>query len=105
MTGVLETSRNYYRWYGGKNNALSCEAGRRSRLGQDLADHSLVQAVSSKREITIDAVDAFFRRIVENKSNHTVQAAVDSTLAALLGRAAFGTGREVTWNQLLNSDD
>jgi hypothetical protein len=69
----------------------------------DLRDHSLVEQRDSKREITIDAVEAFFESIVQRKPVNTTIAATESTLSALLGRMAYETKREVSWEELLAS--
>jgi predicted dehydrogenase len=51
----------------------------------------------SKRDITIDAIEAFITRIVENKPENVIERASLSTCIALLGRTAVYTGREATW--------
>lgn len=80
---TLETHRRYYRL---------------SRPGQNPVK------VDSKREITIDAIEHFLARIVENKpENHAMEAA-ESTLTSLLGRMAIDTGRRVAWDDLLKSE-
>lgn len=80
---TIETHRRYYRL---------------SRPGQNPVK------VDSKREITIDAIEHFLARIVENKpENHAMEAA-ESTLTSLLGRMAIDTGRRVTWDDLLKSE-
>jgi myo-inositol 2-dehydrogenase/D-chiro-inositol 1-dehydrogenase len=101
--GVLETTRSSFAWHGQKSAAPMGEAGRASRMGQDVRDFSLLEAVTSKREITIDAVESFFRSIAESKPVNQTQAAVDSTLSAL-GRMAYETRREATWSELVDSD-
>lgn len=100
--GVLETTRSNYRWYGRRNAG---PLGNGKPAGQDVKDSSLVEDVPSKREITLDAVAAFFTAIVDNKPVNLAQPAVESTLSALLGRAAYETGRVVTWDELAGSDD
>jgi predicted dehydrogenase len=94
-TGVIETARTYYKVFGsGKGSAMKTD---------DLRDHSLVEQRDSKREITIDAVEAFFESIVQRKPVNTTIAATESTLSALLGRMAYETKREVSWEELLAS--
>ena len=80
---VIETARTYFSWM---------EAGKRDW-------HRTV----SKREITIDAVDAFFTSIVEKKPINMVQSSVESTLTAILGRMAAGLGRAVTWDEMMKT--
>jgi predicted dehydrogenase len=96
-TGVIETARTYYKLFGsGKGSAMKTD---------DLRDRSLVEQRDSKREITIDAVEAFFRSIVQQKPVNTTTAATESTLSALLGRMAYETKREVSWEDLIASTD
>jgi myo-inositol 2-dehydrogenase / D-chiro-inositol 1-dehydrogenase len=69
----------------------------------DLRDRSLIEKVESKREITIDAVESFFTSIVERKPYNMAARAADSTFTSLLGRMAYETRREVTWEELQQS--
>jgi myo-inositol 2-dehydrogenase / D-chiro-inositol 1-dehydrogenase len=94
--GVLETARTYYRWHGPIPASPLKNA-------DDLADRSLIEKGESKREITIDAVEAFFTSILESKPYSMAQIAADATLTSLLGRMAYQTRREVTWEELLRS--
>lgn len=94
--GVLETARTYYRWHGPVANSPLKNA-------DDLRDRSLIEKAESKREITIDAVEAFFTSIVERKPYNMTASAAESTLTSLLGRLAYETKREVTWDELLAS--
>jgi len=94
--GMLETARTYYKWHGPIPSAPYKHA-------DDLSDRSLIERGDSKREITIDALEAFFTSIVESKSYSMVQIAAQSTLTSLLGRMAYQTRREVTWDELLRS--
>jgi len=80
--GILETERQYYKWHRAENNDV---------------------VVKSKREITIDAVDAFVSDILAGKPRNMAFDAADSTLTSLLGRMAIETRREVTWEELLQS--
>jgi myo-inositol 2-dehydrogenase/D-chiro-inositol 1-dehydrogenase len=80
--GILETERKYYKWH------------------RDAKD---VLRVDSKREITIDAVEAFLTRILGSQPYNQGLSAAESTLTSLLGRMAVDTGREVTWEELLRS--
>ena len=81
--GVLETERKYYSWM----NAQTKETKR----------------VDSKREITIEAVEAFLTSIEEKKPFSMVRNAADSTLTAILGRMACEKRREVTWKEMLQN--
>jgi predicted dehydrogenase len=81
--GVLETERKYYQWFQAAENHTT--------------------KVSSKREITIDAVEAFLDSIVDGKPLNMVKSSADSTLTSLLGRMAIEQKREVTWEELLRS--
>jgi len=94
--GVLDLARTYYKWHG------PIPAGRLINA-DDLADRSLIEKRESKREITIDAVEAFFTSIIEKKPYSMAQTAADSTLTSLLGRMAYETKREVTWEELLKT--
>lgn len=94
--GVLETARTYYRWHGPVTQSPLKNA-------DDLRDRSLIEKAESKREITIDAVESFFTSIVERKPYSMAASAADSTFTSLLGRMAYETKREVTWDELLQS--
>ncbi len=94
--GMLETARTYYRWHGPIAQSPLKNA-------DDLRDRSLIEKGESKREITIDAVESFFTSIVERKPYSMAAAAADSTYTSLLGRMAYETKREVTWEELLQS--
>ena len=56
-----------------------------------------VEDMPTKRDITIDAIEAFLTRIVNNDPENVVERSALSTCIALLGRAAIYTGRETTW--------
>jgi myo-inositol 2-dehydrogenase/D-chiro-inositol 1-dehydrogenase len=94
--GMLETARTYYRLHGPIANSPYKNA-------DDLTDSSLIERRISKREITIDAVEAFFAAIREAKPYNMAPVAANATFAALLGRAAYQQKREVTWDELLQS--
>jgi len=80
--GILETERQYYKWHRAENSDV---------------------VVKSKREITIDAVEAFVTDILAGKPRNMAFDAADSTLTSLLGRTAIETRREVTWEEMLQS--
>ncbi|MGJ5817485.1 Gfo/Idh/MocA family protein [Paludibaculum fermentans] len=94
--GVLETARTYYRLHGPVAAA---------RLANDdqLEDTSMIEKFSSRREITIDAVEAFFTAIAEGQQRNMSQDAGLSTLTSILGRMAFELKREVTWEEMLRT--
>jgi len=94
--GVIETARTYYKLHGPGVKAVLKNA-------DDLADRSLIERRDSTREITIDAIESFFKSIVEKKPYNMSKDAAESTLTALLGRMAYETKREVTWDELLRS--
>ena len=95
--GMLELARTYYKWHGMIPTAPLKNA-------DDLRDRSLIERGDSKREITIDAIEYFFESIVDKKPHNEAQDAADSTFAALLGRMAYETKREVTWEEMLASE-
>ena len=94
--GMLELARTYYKWHGMVPTAPLKNA-------DDLRDRSLIERVDSKREITIDAIEHFYQCIVDKKEYSMAKDAAESTLTALLGRMAFETKREVTWDELMRS--
>jgi len=53
--------------------------------------------IPTKRDITIDAIEAFLTRILNNDPENVVERSALSTCIALLGRTAVYTGREATW--------
>ncbi|HJZ97201.1 MAG TPA: hypothetical protein VKE70_11900 [Candidatus Solibacter sp.] len=95
--GVLETGRWYFKHFG-------TGARREAPNADDLRDRSLIERVDSKREITIDAVEAFYQAIVAGKPVNMTKDATESTLSCLLGRMAYETKREVTWEELMASE-
>jgi len=56
-----------------------------------------VEDMPTKRDITIDTIEAFLTRIVNNDPENVVERSALSTCVALLGRTAIYTGREATW--------
>ncbi|MCP5111023.1 MAG: Gfo/Idh/MocA family oxidoreductase [bacterium] len=94
--GMIETARTYFKHHGPKEGWRFTDADR-------LEDRSLIEKVNSKREITIDAVEAFYTGIVENKPLNMTSVAAESTLTSILGRMAYEYEREVTWEEMLRS--
>ena len=80
--GILETERQYYKWHRAEDSDV---------------------VVKSKREITIDAVEAFVSDVLAGKPRNMAFDAADSTFTSLLGRVAIETGHEVTWDEMLRS--
>ena len=95
--GMLELARTYYKWHGMTPSAPLKNA-------DDLRDRSLIERGDSTREITIDALQYFFESIVNKEPHNEAQDAADSTFTALLGRLAYETKREVTWEDMLKSE-
>jgi len=56
-----------------------------------------VEDMPTKRDITIDAIEAFLGRIVEGRPENVVERSALSTCIALLGRTAIYAGRTATW--------
>ena len=94
--GVLETARTYYKLHGPV-------AAARLTSDDKLEDTSLIQKVPSKREITIDAVEAFYSSILAGKPYNMSQEAGISTFTSILGRMAYEFHREVTWDEMLRA--
>ena len=94
--GVLETARTYYKWHGPTQSSPLKNA-------DDLRDRSLIEQRASTREITIDAIESFFTSIVQAKPYNLAQPAAEATLTSLLGRLAYESKREVTWEELLQT--
>jgi hypothetical protein len=51
----------------------------------------------TKRDITMDHIEAFLGRIVNDNPENVVERSALSTCIAILGRTAAYTGREATW--------
>ncbi len=94
--GMVETARTYYKLHGPKEGWRFTDADR-------LEDRSLIERVDSKREITIDAVEHFFDKILAGESYNMTDVAVEATATSLLGRMAYEYQREVTWEEMWRS--
>ena len=81
-TGMIETSENFLRHFKGP--------------GQETIE-------KTPRNLTIDAVTEFVRRISEGKPENTAVRGAESTLTAILGRMAMDARREVTWAEMMKS--
>jgi predicted dehydrogenase len=55
------------------------------------------QFVEAKRDITIDAIEAFLGRILSGDVENVAERSAQSTMIAILGRTAMYSGREATW--------
>lgn len=81
-TGVIETSENHWRHWKGRGNETM---------------------EKSPRNITIDSVSEFVKRIAEGKPENTAVRGAESTLTAILGRMAMDRRAEVTWEEMMKS--
>lgn len=93
---MIEVARTYYKLHGPKE-------GWQYPNADSLDDRSLIEKQESKREITIDAVEAFYTSIIEKKPINMAKDAGESTLTAILGRMAYEYEREVTWEEMLRA--
>ena len=75
----------------------------RYKRDDDLRDTSLMEREESNADITNEATQAFFKGILNRESYDMTRTAVDSTLTSILGRMAYETKREVTWEEMLKS--
>lgn len=94
--GMVEVARTYYKLHGMIPTAPLKNA-------DNLADRSMIEKGESKREITIDAIEAFFTSIIEKKPYNMAQMAADATFTSILGRMAYQKKREVTWDEMMRS--
>ena len=94
--GMLETARTYYKLHGPIANSPYKNA-------DDLTDSSLIERRASKREITIDAVEAFFASIRNAQPYNLAPVAADATYTSILGKMAYQLKREVTWDEMVRS--
>lgn len=81
-SGVIETAREYWTHYRGNNDTVT---------------------EKSPREITIDSIEAFLKRIQDGKPENTGVRSAESTLTAIMGRMAMDLHREVTWEEVMKS--
>ena len=80
--GMIETSEDHWRHFDPGNKDATEKA---------------------PREITIDAVTEFVKRVVEGRPENTGARAAESTLTAILGRMAMDMRRQVTWEEMMKS--
>lgn len=57
----------------------------------------------SGRDITVDALQAFVRRVTEGKPENVGVRAAESTLTSILGQMAIDRRREVTWDEMMKA--
>ncbi|MGE5570669.1 MAG: Gfo/Idh/MocA family protein [Rhodospirillales bacterium] len=58
------------------------------------------ETISSKRDITMDAIEAFIGRVISGDVENVAERSAISTMVAILGRTALYKRREVTWKGL-----
>lgn len=80
--GVVETARGYWKHFRGRNDMVE---------------------EKSPHDITIDALEEFFGRILQGKPANTGVRGAESTLTALLGQMAIDRKAEVTWDEMMQS--
>ena len=80
--GMIETSENFLRHFKGPGNET---------------------VEKTPRNITIDSVTEFVKRIADGKPENTAVRGAESTLTAILGRMAMDQRREVTWSEMMKS--
>jgi predicted dehydrogenase len=77
---VIETAREYWTHYRGKEDTAT---------------------EKSPREITIDSLEAFAKRVSEGKPENVAVRGAESTLTAIMGRMAIDQKREITWEEMM----
>ncbi|MBL8218131.1 MAG: Gfo/Idh/MocA family oxidoreductase [Bryobacterales bacterium] len=77
---VVETAREYWKLHKGRNETTE---------------------EREPRDITIDALSEFVRRVQEGRPENTGVSAAESTLTAILARTAMDLGRDVTWKEIV----
>lgn len=80
-TGFIETAREYWTYNTGAGPVTE----------------------KAERDITVDALQEFVRRVAEGKPENVGVRAVESTLTSILGQMAIDRKREVTWDEMLKS--
>jgi predicted dehydrogenase len=81
-SGMVETSETHWRHF---------QSGK----------HDVTE--KSPRNITIDAVEEFVKRVAEGRPENVGARGAESTLTAILGRMAMDSRREVTWEEMMKS--
>ncbi len=80
--GVVETAAEYWKHF---------------------KDGKVVLREESPRNVTIDAMAEFVRRIAEDQPENTGVRGVESTLTAIMGRMAMELERKVSWDEVMRS--
>jgi myo-inositol 2-dehydrogenase / D-chiro-inositol 1-dehydrogenase len=80
--GMVETCENFWRHF--------------RNTGEDVTE-------KVARNITIDSVEQFVRRIATGKPENVGARGAESTLTAILGRMAMDARREVTWDEMMKT--
>ena len=80
--GVVETARGYWKHFRARNDIVE---------------------EKSPHDITIDALEEFLGRILDDKPANTGVRGAESTLTALLGQLAIDRRAEVTWDEMMDS--
>ncbi len=75
-----------------------------SRYWTHFRNRDDVVTEQAPRNETIDAVEEFVTRIAEGRPENTGVRGAESTLTAILGRMAMDHKREVTWEEMWNSE-
>ncbi len=57
----------------------------------------------SQRDISVDALQEFVRRVAEGRPENVGVRAAESTLTSILGQMAIDRKREVTWDEMMSS--
>lgn len=76
--GVIETAREYWARYTAKKPVVE----------------------QAPRDITVDALAEFLRRVAQGKPENTAARSAESTMTAVLARMACDAGRRVTWDEM-----
>lgn len=61
------------------------------------------ETIQAKRDITVDSIEAFIGRVLSGDVENVAERSAQSTMIALLGRAAIYNNREATWKGELGS--
>jgi predicted dehydrogenase len=85
-------------FFGAQGYLETSELGWRYRLSRTGAFEE-----KSPRNISIDSVHAFIKRIEDGKPQNTIARGVESSLTAILGRLAMDLRKPVSWDQMLAS--
>ena len=93
------------RFFGTKGVAESHHRGPVKITGHDSGQHWEADTTDAVATAVANKVKAFINGIKQGKFDNESQQGAESTLSVILGRTAAYKGREVTWNELLKSDE